>query len=257
MQGLSPENLEGSQPFPTSTPEGSPRQSEVTVVTTPQVERTDSLENFQITNTQEDFRIHRDSERPFIRLNYSRDLVVTSSRSPVGPFPSIEGQDLFLSTIVFRRDLFGPGSPMISEINPPEISEISSPETVLLTIAYHFIVPVEMAHLIDTTSVSTGFTVVSLAPINTPRTPNVTLTLPPGYRALNSSILLLRKLHPALLVVLLLLGILFPVLFQHSLNFLLEDLLRILLVVLILVALFHHSLQITSFRLVDNFTKVV
>jgi hypothetical protein len=38
MQGLSPEHLEGSQPLPTSTPEGSPRQSEVTVVTTPQVE---------------------------------------------------------------------------------------------------------------------------------------------------------------------------------------------------------------------------
>jgi hypothetical protein len=51
MQDLSPEHLEGSQPLPTSTPEGSPRQSEVPVVTTPQVERTDSLEHFQITNT--------------------------------------------------------------------------------------------------------------------------------------------------------------------------------------------------------------
>jgi hypothetical protein len=39
MQGLSPEHLEGSQPLPTSTPEGSPRQGEVTVVTTPQVEQ--------------------------------------------------------------------------------------------------------------------------------------------------------------------------------------------------------------------------
>jgi hypothetical protein len=168
MQGLSPEHLEGSQPLPTSTPEGSPRQSEVTVVTTPQVERTDSLEHFRITNTREDFRLHPDSERPFMRLNSSGDLVVTSSGSPVGPFPGIEGQDLFWSTGVFRWDLFGPGSPVISEINPPVISEISSPETVPLTTAYHFTIPAEMAHLTDTTSVPTGFTAVSLAPINTP-----------------------------------------------------------------------------------------
>jgi hypothetical protein len=46
MQGLPPENLEGSQPLPTSSPEGSPQQSEVQDVTTPQVERTDSLERF-------------------------------------------------------------------------------------------------------------------------------------------------------------------------------------------------------------------
>jgi hypothetical protein len=188
MQGLSLEHLEGSQPLPTSTPEGSPRQSEVTIVTTPQVEHTDSLEHFRITNTREEFRLHRDSERPFMRLNSFGDLVVTSSGSPVGPFPGIEGQDLFWSTGVFRRDLFGPGSPMISEINPPVISEISSPETVPFTTAYHFTVPAEMAHLTDTTSVPTGFTAVSLAPINTPRTPNVTLTLPPGYHALNASI---------------------------------------------------------------------
>jgi hypothetical protein len=48
MQGLFPEHLEGSQPLPTSSPEGSPQQSEVQDVTTPQleVERTDSLECF-------------------------------------------------------------------------------------------------------------------------------------------------------------------------------------------------------------------
>ena len=46
MQGLSLEHLEGSQPLPTSAPEGSPRQIEATVVTTPQVERNDSLEIF-------------------------------------------------------------------------------------------------------------------------------------------------------------------------------------------------------------------
>jgi hypothetical protein len=38
MQGLSPEHLDGSQPLPTGTPEGSPQQSESIVVTTAQVE---------------------------------------------------------------------------------------------------------------------------------------------------------------------------------------------------------------------------
>jgi hypothetical protein len=65
MQGLSPEHLDGSQPLPTATPEGSPeespQQSEVPNISTPppQVERTDSLEPFRITNTREDFRIRR------------------------------------------------------------------------------------------------------------------------------------------------------------------------------------------------------
>ena len=46
MQGLPPEDLKGSQPFPTNSLEGSPQQSEVQDVTTPQVERIDSLERF-------------------------------------------------------------------------------------------------------------------------------------------------------------------------------------------------------------------
>jgi hypothetical protein len=184
MQGLSPEHLEGSQPLPTSTPEGSPRQSEVPIITTSQVERTDSLEHFRITNTREDFRLHPNSERRFMRANSSRDLIVVYSGSSTGPGE----QDHFWSTSVFRRDLFGPGSPVISEINPPVISNISSIEIVPVTATYHFTIPAEMAHLIATTSVPTGFTTVSLAPINTPRTSNVTLTLPPGYRALNASI---------------------------------------------------------------------
>jgi hypothetical protein len=78
MQGLSPEHLDGSQPWPTSTPEGSPHQSEVPIATpphvetsevlvvaTPQVESNESLEPFRITNTREDYRIHR-GERPFV-----------------------------------------------------------------------------------------------------------------------------------------------------------------------------------------------
>jgi hypothetical protein len=68
------------------------------------------------------------------------------------------------------------------------ISEISSPETVPLTITYHFTIPTEMSHLTDTASVPTGFTTASLAPINTPQIPNITPTLPPKYHALNASI---------------------------------------------------------------------
>jgi hypothetical protein len=77
---------------------------------------------------------------------------------------------------------------VISKINPPVISKISSPETIPLTTSYHFTVPTEMAHLTDTMSVPTGFTAVSLAPMNTLQIPNVTPTLPPGYRVLNFSI---------------------------------------------------------------------
>jgi hypothetical protein len=85
MQGLSPEHLDGSQPLPTSTPEGLPiRRSPSCYSTTrgvqvtsqlsppPQVERTDSLEDFRITNTREDYRIRR-GERPFVRLNPSEE----------------------------------------------------------------------------------------------------------------------------------------------------------------------------------------
>jgi hypothetical protein len=46
MQGLPPENIEGSQSFPTNSPEGSPQQGEVQDITTTQVEITDSLEWF-------------------------------------------------------------------------------------------------------------------------------------------------------------------------------------------------------------------
>jgi hypothetical protein len=45
-----------------------------------------------------------------------------------------------------------------------------------------------MAHLATTSSVPTGFTTVSLAPINTPQIPNVNPTLPPRYHVLNTSI---------------------------------------------------------------------
>ena len=146
---------------------------------------------------------------------------------------------------------------MIYKIDPPVISEISSTETLLVTTTYHFTVPAEMAQLRTTSSVPTGFTAVSLAPINTPRTPNIILTLPPGYRALNASIPTPVQTPsgspggPSSS------GHSLSVLFQHSLNFLLEDLLRLPLAILILVALFRHSLQITSFWLVDIFTKVV
>jgi hypothetical protein len=119
-----------------------------------------------------------------MRANSSGDLIVVYSGSPSGP----RDQDPFWSTGIFRRDLFGPGSPVIFEINPPMIYEIFDTETVSVTTTYHFTVPAKMAHLAATTSVSTGFNVVSLAPINTPRMPNVASTLPPGYHVLNTSI---------------------------------------------------------------------
>jgi hypothetical protein len=89
--------------------------------------------------------------------------VVTSFGSPVGPFPSEEGQDSFWSADV-RRPLFSPESPVVSEISPPMFSET---ETVPVNTTYHFTLPVEMAHLAITTSVPTGFTTVGLPPINT------------------------------------------------------------------------------------------
>lgn len=132
MHGLSPKHLDGSQPLPTATLEGSPWQGEAAVVTTPQVESTESLEPFRITNTREDFRIRR-GERPFVRLNSSGELVVTSSGSPIGPFPGVEGQDPFWSAGDFRGTLFSPGSPVVSEINPPVFSET---ETVPVNTTY-------------------------------------------------------------------------------------------------------------------------
>jgi hypothetical protein len=98
-----------------------------------------------------------------MRANSSGDLIVVYSGSSTGP----GDQDPFWSMGVFRWDLFCPGSPVISEINPPLISEISITETVLVTTAYCFIIPAEMAHLTATSSVPTGFTAVSLSPINT------------------------------------------------------------------------------------------
>jgi hypothetical protein len=71
-----------------------PHQSEVQDVSTPppQVEHTDSLEDFRITNTREDYRIHC-GERPFVQLNPSEEAVVTSSESTVGPSSGVVGQD--------------------------------------------------------------------------------------------------------------------------------------------------------------------
>jgi hypothetical protein len=43
MQGLSPEHLDNSQTSPTGTPEGSPHQTEVPVVTSPHGETSDVL----------------------------------------------------------------------------------------------------------------------------------------------------------------------------------------------------------------------
>jgi hypothetical protein len=117
-----------------------------------------------------------------VRVNSSGDVVVTSSESPIGPFPGEEGQNPFWSADI-RRPLFSLESPVVSEINPPVLSET---ETVPVNTTYHFTLPDEMAHLAITTSVPTGFTTAGLPPINTQRTHHVTPTLPPGYHALNA-----------------------------------------------------------------------
>jgi hypothetical protein len=199
MQGLPPENMEGSQPMPTSSPEESPQQSEVEDVTTPQVERTDSLERFQITNSREEFRIHSDSERRIMRVNSFGDLVVLSSGSPNGPFLGPEGQVPFWSTGVFRWDLFGSGAGVEITVSPA-FPKTSDPDKIPFTTAYYFpstkslqaddvlTIPLEMVHYTDTMSIHTGITIASQAPIGTLLSPSVTPTLPPRYCALNSSI---------------------------------------------------------------------
>ena len=77
MQGLSPEHLETSQPLhattPEDTPEDSPRPGEIPLVTLPhvdisdvpkvftpppQIQTTDPLAEFRITNTIEDYHIY-------------------------------------------------------------------------------------------------------------------------------------------------------------------------------------------------------
>jgi hypothetical protein len=117
-----------------------------------------------------------------MRLNSSGELVVTTSGSPVGPFPGVEGQDPFWSGD-FRRALFGPGSSTVYKINPQVFSET---ETASVNTTYHFILLDEMAHLVNTTSVPPGVTAAGLASINTQCTPDVNPTLPPGYHALNA-----------------------------------------------------------------------
>jgi hypothetical protein len=207
MQGLSPEHLD--DPQPAGTPEGSPHHTEVPVVTPPhgetsdipvvtpphgetsdvpvvttplpQVERTDSLDDFRITNTIEDYRVRR-GERPLRRLNPSEGTIVTSSEPTVGPSHGVVGQDPFWSGN-YRRVLFGTESPPVYSLNPPVSPEAETPPE---TTTYHFILPPEMAHLTITTSVQTEVTATTLPPINTQRTSDVIPTLPPGYHALNA-----------------------------------------------------------------------
>jgi hypothetical protein len=181
MQGLSPEHPDVSQPLHTATPGGtpeeSPRQGEIPLVTLshmdisdiqdvstppPQVECTDPLGDFRITNTIEDYRIRR-GERPVERVNPSEETAVTFSESTVGPSHGVVGQDPFWSGN-FRRVIFGTESSPVYEINPPVSPEI---ETTPETTTYHFFLPPEMAHLANTTSVQTGIPATTLAPINT------------------------------------------------------------------------------------------
>jgi hypothetical protein len=86
--------------------------------------------------------------------------------------------------------LFGTESTPIYEINPPVSPK---PETAPETTTYRFILPPEMAHLAITSSVETTIPETTLAPINTQRTPEANLNLPPGYHALNP---MLNVPHP-------------------------------------------------------------
>jgi hypothetical protein len=66
-------------------------------------------------------------------------------------------------------------------------------ETTPATTTYCFVLPPEMDHLANNMSVQTGITATTLPPINTQRTPEANLNLPPGYHALNPS---LNVSHP-------------------------------------------------------------
>jgi hypothetical protein len=168
MQGLPPEDLEGSQPLPTNPPEGSPQQSEVQDTATPRVERTDSLDQFRVFDSLESFRLPHGSERRILRLNSSGELVVQTSGIPTRPFAGPEGQDPFWTTDIFRtpphtvRDLFGSGVGADISVEP-ELPETSDTDTIPLdhspsTTAYIFIgsdtqsvgpsstIPLQMAH---------------------------------------------------------------------------------------------------------------
>jgi hypothetical protein len=187
MQGLSPEHPEGSHPLhpdtPEGTPEDSPRPGEIPLVPLshvdisdvpevfsppPRVERTDSLENPSIHNTEEDYHIRR-GERPAGRFHLSRDDL-PPPESAAGP--SWSGD--------FHRVLFG-------DSEPPE-SPVWESEITPATTTYRFILPPEMAHLANTTTVQTGIPATTLAPINTQRTPVTNPILPPGYHALNPAL---------------------------------------------------------------------
>jgi hypothetical protein len=187
MQGLSPEHPEDSHPLhpdtPEGTPEDSPRPGEIPLVpishvdisdvpevfSSPlQVERTDSLENPSTRNTVEDHRIRR-GERPEGRYHLSRDDL-PPPESAAGP--SWSGD--------FHRVLFG-------DSEPPE-SPVWESEITPATTTYRFILPPEMAHLANTTTVQTGIPTTTLAPINTQRTPVTNPLLPLGYHALNPAL---------------------------------------------------------------------
>jgi hypothetical protein len=153
-----------------------------------------------------------------------------------------------------------------SHLRSPETSD---PDAVPFTTTYYFpgtdtprsdhilIVPIEMVHYTDTTSIHIGITTASQAPIGTSLSSNVTPTLPLGYRALNASIPTPTQTPSGTLGGPSYLGTLLPVSFRHFLNPLLEELSHPPPATLILVALFRRSHQITKFLLVDNFTKEV
>jgi hypothetical protein len=101
--------------------------SEVKDVATPRVERTDSLDQFGITDSLEGLRIPPDSVRHIVRVNSSEDIVVESSGLPTRPFTGPKGQDPFWTTGIFRRISLAQEKVLIS------LSHLSHPKHLIQT----------------------------------------------------------------------------------------------------------------------------
>jgi hypothetical protein len=103
MQGISPEDLVGYQPFPNNPPEVSPQQSEFQDTVTSQEEGSTYLESFRIIyDSVEAFRIPPGYERRILRLNSSGELVVDISGIPTGPHTGLEAENPLWTTDIFR-----------------------------------------------------------------------------------------------------------------------------------------------------------
>jgi hypothetical protein len=162
-----------------------------------------------------------------IRMNSSREIVVVDNiEVPTGPNARSGVEDPLFQSESFRtlahtvetsnpssipltvRDLYdnlgvSPDQPMASQmlemfvtytVPLDHFTGTTSSVTVFLDqllVGSHLILPLRMAHSImvpQATRVSNGNVVVTQAPIGTPLPPRPNPSLPPGYKALNTSI---------------------------------------------------------------------